>query len=87
MACAWWLGLVVRPGLVGKLPGGGAVPVTGWSVWLSAPWVVPATGLQVWLSAPWVVLVTGLQVWLSVPWVVLALLPVGQREGLDPALH
>ena len=47
--------------------------------------VVPATGLQVWLSAPRVVLVAELQVWLSAPWV--ALLPVGQREGLDPALH
>ena len=57
VACARWLGLVVRPGLVVKLPGVGVVQVTG------------------------------LQVWLSAPWVALALLPVGQREGLDPALH
>ena len=72
VACAWWLGLVVRPDLVVKL------------LWVG---VVPATGLQVWLSAPRVVLVTELQVWLSAPWVALALLPVGQREGLDPARH
>ena len=72
MACAWWLGLVVRPDRGGQLP-----------------WVreVPATGFQQWLSVPRGVLATALQVWLSAPWVALALLPVGQREGLDPALH
>ena len=72
MACAWWLGLVVRPDRVVKL------------LWVG---VAPATGLQDWLSAPRVVLVAELQVWLSAPWVALALLPVGQREGWGPTRH
>ena len=72
MACAWWLGLVVRPDRGGQLP------------WVR---VAPATELQEWLFVLLVVLVAELQVWLSAPWVALALLPVGQREGLDPALH
>ena len=72
MACAWWLGLVVRPDRVVKLP------------WVR---VAPATGLWEWLSVLLVVLATALQVWLSAPWVALALRPVGQRQDLDPALH